>query len=975
VPRSIKRMLVKIDPGLGVACLLTLFALYPLLQPGLPNTADGALHLYRTVELDQCWQDGVYYPRWAPDLFLGYGYPIFNFYAPLLYHLAEVLHVFGFSFQGAIKVVQVGTFLLYGLGMYVFAREIVGRKPALLAAAAYAYVPYRFKEAFVQGDYPQFLALALLPLVFWAFYRIIVARKPGYIVVGACLYGALILSHNITAMLTSPFLGLYIVWMILSLAPLSLGGGERNSRRNQVFWKNLVSEVLPTLAALALGLGLTAFFWLPALYEKRWVQLDLLTKGFFDFRYYFLSLGELFSPSLPLDTAASNPHMPFNLGTAQVFLSLVAILALLPRFGLRREEKSHLLFCFTSLMLCVFMMLPASTLVWEHVPLLAFTEFPWRLVGLAGLFTALPAGMSLRLLTDRGQLSATVRRPCRTRCFAFIALALGLILVPATVFVYLYPRQPFIEYPDPTPADIVEFELETHAWGTTSGSEYLTIWLTEKPENSPLLPLYRAGQPISKLDTQHLPEGVQAEMLSYSVVSDSYRFTSPQAFTARFNTFYFPGWRAYLEGEPIAIQISQPHALIEVAIPPGEHTLLLRFENTPVRLLANGLSLAALLVTLIISRFTFHVSRFTLHVSHITDDLSRSHALLLCVVILASFAIKEYFIDPYTSWFRKHSPLPTVLGAQHAAQINLGDKVLFLGYDLADDAVRQGEDLRLVLYWQAQHSLEKQYSVFAHLDVPPDYTTWAGSDNLNPGGIPTSRWAPALYTRDEHIISIPADLPPVEYLLQVGLYDKVTRERLPILSEGEQALRPFDEAQDRPFDGAQGRLRSGQAAGDSIPLQRIHVLRAKPINVRRLPHRDGSLLGGKIELLGYELKEEPMRAGGALDLTLYWQAREEIEESYIVFTHLLDGEGDIQGQQDSVPVEGMYPTSSWLAGQVIEDKRHVPIADTAPAGSYRIAVGIYQLDSLERLEAIDTEGNLLPEGQIVLDTPVEVESP
>ena len=709
--RSIKNVLAKIDPGLGVACLLTLFALYPLLQPGLPNTADGALHLYRTVELDQCWQDGVYYPRWAPDLFLGYGYPIFNFYAPLLYYLAEVLHVLGFSFQGAIKAIQVGAFLLCSLGMYVFAREIVGRKPALLAAAAYAYVPYRFKEAFVQGDYPQFLALALLPLIFWAFYKIIFTRKTVYIVVGACLYGALILSHNITAMLTSPFLGLYIVWMILSLAPLSPGGGERNSRRNQVFWKNLVSEVLPALAALALALGLTAFFWLPALYEKRWVQLDLLTKGFFDFRQYFLSLGQLFSPSLPLDTAASNPYMPFNLGTAQVVLSLVAVLAFLPRFGLSRQEKSHLLFSLASLILCVFMMLPASTPLWEHVPFLAFTEFPWRLVGPAGLFTALLAGMSLRLLTNRGQLSP-----------AFIALALGLVLVPTSAFVYLYPRQPFIKYPDPTPADIVEFELESHAWGTTSGSEYLTTWLTEKPEDSPLLPLYRAGQPISKLDTQHLPEGVQAEMLGHSVISDSYRFTSSQAFTARFNTFYFPGWRAYVDGEERDIQISQPYALIEVAIPPGEHTLLLRFENTPVRLLANGLSLAVLLVTLIIlvrSRLTAS------HPPRPTGDLSWAQAVLLAAVILALLAIKEVLIDPQTSWFREHSPLPTVLGAQHATQINLGDEVFFLGYDLADDTVRQGEDLRLVLYGQAQQPLEKQYSVFAHLDAPPNYTTWS----------------------------------------------------------------------------------------------------------------------------------------------------------------------------------------------------------------------------------------------------------
>jgi len=187
--------------------------------------------------------------------------------------------------------------------------------------------------------------------------------------------------------------------------------------------------------------------------------------------------------------------------------------------------------------------------------------------------------------------------------------------------------------------------------------------------------------------------------------------------------------------------------------------------------------------------------------------------------------------------------------------------------------------------------------------------------------------------------------------------------------------RPFDQAQDRPFDVAQDRRGSGQAAGDSIPLQKVHVLRAKPINVQRLPHRDGSLLGGKIQLLGYEVKEDPIRPGGALELTLYWQAREEIEESYIVFTHLLDGEGNIQGQQDSIPVERMYPTSSWLAGQVVEDKRHVPIGTTVPAGSYRIAVGMYELDSLERLEAVDVEGNPLSEGQIVLDTPVEVEPP
>ena len=62
-------------------------------------------------------------------------------------------------------------------------------------------------------------------------------------------------------------------------------------------------------------------------------------------------------------------------------------------------------------------------------------------------------------------------------------------------------------------------------------------------------------------------------------------------------------------------------------------------------------------------------------------------------------------------------------------------------------------------------------------------------------------------------------------------------------------------------------------------------------------------------------------------------------------------------------------------GQVVEDKHRIPTADAASAGSYRIAVGMYELDSLERLEAVDAESNALPEGQIVLGTRVEVESP
>ena len=149
--------------------LMALPAMLPLLlNAGLPNTADGVLHLYRTFELDRAWREGVFYPRIAPDFAYGYGYPIFNYYAPLFYFMGQALHVVGISLEWALKAAILITFYLYPLGMYLFARRWLPRAAALAAAVAYLYAPYRFYEAFIQGDYPQFLALAIVPFCLWA---------------------------------------------------------------------------------------------------------------------------------------------------------------------------------------------------------------------------------------------------------------------------------------------------------------------------------------------------------------------------------------------------------------------------------------------------------------------------------------------------------------------------------------------------------------------------------------------------------------------------------------------------------------------------------------------------------------------------------------------------------------------------------------------------------------------------------------
>ncbi len=899
--------------GWVLVLLTSLFAIGPLLAPGLPNTADGPVHFYRAVDMDRCWRDGVYYPRWAPDLAFGYGTPLFNFAPPLIYYLIQALHLLGWDLAVAMKAIILLFLFLYGLGMYLFAGAVLGPRAGLLAAAAYLYAPYRLREAYIQGNYAQFLALAFYPFILWAFYKLVDTENPYYVIPGALACAALLLSHNISVMLFSPLLAAYVVFLLIY-------------RRRWMALKWV-------LATLALTLTLAAFFWIPAFFERRWVQIEAITRGHFDFRLHFLSLGELLAPPVVLDAAALNPYLPLGLGLAQVALPSLALVALAWRSRFISRERAQVAFFALALGFSLFIMLPTSTFLWENVPLLALTEFPWRALGPATLAAAFLAGASLRLWGDGSS----------SRSAAALIISLAFVLVAS--FVYLYPRQPFVDYRGSTLADITAYELRTGTIGTTGASEFHPIWVEEPPLTSPMVDDYLVGRPITKLDEETLPDFVEAEALSHTAVADDYRLRSPEPFTARFNTFYFPGWRAYLDGEPAPIEISSPQGLIEVAVPAGEHRLSLRFEDTPVRRWANGLSIAALLVLLIL----IIGLRLRKRGSERRADVrgwSPGQALWVGGALLALLVIKEAFIDPYTSWFRKRSPPNVVLGVGHPTHVEMADGVLFLGHDIEGDVVRQGETLHLKLYWKATEPLEVDYRSFAHLDAPPYYTTYAASDNMHPGGIPISRWPPDLYTRDDHSIKIPEDAPPIEYTLQVGLYEGRTGRRLPV------------------------------GGDDSIALQPIRVLRAEPLDPDRLPHGEERFtLGGRIELLGYEIHPSSVEAGGVFDLTLYWRAREEVEESYSVFVHALDAQGHLWSQGDSVPIDSMYPTSSWPVDQVVEDVHRVPVEGDAPAGGYRLAVGMYRLDTLERLEVRDPRGAILPEGRIILSTPLEVRSP
>ena len=315
----------KLDAGLLLAALLTLFIIQSLLQPGLPTLADLPIHLYRTLEYGQAWSPGVIVPRWAPNLAYGYGYPLFIFAPPLPYLLGLAFQAIGLTLETALRNLIILTILLYAIGMYLLGRDVLGSVEAgLVAATAYAFAPFALREALLYGgNIPQFLAIGLFPWTLWAMTRAARTRSWGWGGLAACFYASILLSHLFQALIFTPVVGLFGLVVSSQRSVVSSQKSVASSQRsvqgseNSPFTIHHSLFTLPSphaLVALPLGLLLTAFFWLPAFTERFFTraQADIyLEKSPFFVRYPHWT--ELIAWIYPLDARAANPYAPLTL--------------------------------------------------------------------------------------------------------------------------------------------------------------------------------------------------------------------------------------------------------------------------------------------------------------------------------------------------------------------------------------------------------------------------------------------------------------------------------------------------------------------------------------------------------------------------------------------------------------------------------------------------------------------------------------
>jgi hypothetical protein len=777
VPQKLRRVFWDLSLA---TCLLffSLPALAPLFSVSPTRSADGLLHLYRLVELAQLWRQGIFFSRWLPDLAYGYGLPLLNYYAPLVYYLTAPLHLVGISFTLALNISLALALLTGAFGMFFFTRELLSviKKPslsarpdfsrlsniaALTAALAYLYTPYILFNAFDRANLAEQWALGFAPWTLWSFTRLSRVPNSEHWLLASLSFASVLLSHNVTGFLFAPLLlGFILIQPANQQVP-------KPPSKNRIL-RALGGRWFIPLSAFGIALALAAFFWLPALAERDWVQIArVIVTPDFDYHFNFLRVDELIALLPRADTGRLNSAFPATLGVVQVLLAAFGIIFLIS--GVLRTRRLRttlpLLYLLAASLVFIALMLPFSVGVWDRVSLLAFVQLPTRLRGLVALTLAPLAGLPVYYISAWWQRGG------------MLVAGASIITLVLSAVPMLYPRYARDVPPNPTLADMFAYEQRTGALGTTSFGEYLPVWVTDAPDHSPLVEAYARGNALP--DRFVLPEGVKICGGGTYPLAQLLCAYSPVEWRAVFRAFYFPGWRAWLDGQPVTLTPTARDGLISFDVPSGEPLLVVAYGDTPVETGANIISGAAFVIVLGLAAFGFwRLPRQVIALRAASSFVARrAPPFALYVLALLLLAAKVFYLDHFDSPLVTHYDGGRVEGIADPRQVNFGDQLQLLGFDLNSHTLRAGDNLSVTLYWRAEKKLEKNWSVFVHLTAA-DGRVLTQKDNLHPANLPTSQWDADAYTADLHAFTLPSDLTRGEYELRAGVYDPKTRIRL-----------------------------------------------------------------------------------------------------------------------------------------------------------------------------------------------------
>jgi len=550
---------------------VALAAWTPYLVPQAICGASAMADWIRGEAIHAAVEHGDLLPAWLPDLYLRRGSPLPSFYSPFSYLVAELIRQVTAAPGATWKLAHVLFWIVGMTGAGVLGRVAWGWGGGVAAAAAFALSPYLLVDAYANTGLAEFAAMCLVP---WALAAVL-AEGRGWAVVGAVVVALLPLTHNLTALQAVP--------VVLVVAALE--GGEARRRGFRM---------------IGCGLLLSAFFWLPVLVEKRLLWSDeSLTTGYFTFENHFVKPLDLLPGRAVVQLAiAPDASMPLRVG--ELFWG--ALLAL-PLLGLGRRPARERRRAWTFAGLALAALLLSTSLaapIWRHLPLIAFFQFPFRLLLVATVLMAPLVG--LVVASQRSRL-----RPWLGAGVAALALVLArpqlspryLFIDPAREILHSVPRDGIdrAEAAGWLPPDrFVTLErMRRSTWNATASNEFLPRTVTRIPMN---IPSEAASRLSGDLD-------VLASAWGYPEVRAEVRVRATGELLLE--QFAFPGWRVEVDGVERSTRIEPDHGRMVVPLEPGDRSVVARYGWTALRRSAAAASaLFAVLATWI---FLFRAPR------------------------------------------------------------------------------------------------------------------------------------------------------------------------------------------------------------------------------------------------------------------------------------------------------------------------------------------------------------------------------
>jgi len=563
---------------------------------------DGEQFLLRALTLGHALSVHLTYPRWLPDLYLGFGYPVFSFYSPLAYLTVVIVgDITGTTVDVAVRVTMVVTVLFGALGTFLLARSLVApgsrHDPWTTTVASLSGVgmmvasPYPFiTNLFFRGDLPEAMALAWLPW-FWLALRGLVTRRnaDGRDVSGIVASGlagaALILTHQLSALIAA------------AVAVIVVIGSCRSSS----------VRTTTQLVAFAgtVAIGITALFWMPLLADAPSVRLDAVGHAVTEV------LDRLSPVTAPVRWVWPYPHGwdpaskrapggPVLPGITQlVVVVLFAGLLLIRRVrrsSVQDAGNGVLFTVFGVVLVPWFLNLQISGVIWEAVGALRFIQFPWRLIGPLSLGVAMATAVVVARLP---------RMPGVVLAFVLVASMWAETL---TGLVHPVPTADGRMFDDDA---MVEADYAFDRWGastTTGGGEFTPREVDiRRPDGSlgGAVRIDRVAPPgawigglVMVPDGQSRVTSLQGDALRFRSVVE----TEGSGATIAFHQLAFPGWRATVDGLPVAVRpqgevegsgVAPGYLLVDVG--PGRHEVAVWFGPTLPRLAGDTVSLLAIL--------------------------------------------------------------------------------------------------------------------------------------------------------------------------------------------------------------------------------------------------------------------------------------------------------------------------------------------------------------------------------------------